>query len=42
MGDADIERAVETILQGIATDFPRLLEHSRRADGDPEVHHLHS
>lgn len=39
--DTEIERAVEALLQGIATDYPRLLEHSRRMAGDPEVHHLH-
>lgn len=39
--DAAIERAVETILQGIATDYPALLEHSRRRAGDPQTHHLH-
>ena len=26
----EIERAVEALLQGIATDYPRLLEHSRQ------------
>jgi AcrR family transcriptional regulator len=40
--DAEIEGAVETLLQGIATDYPRLLEHSRRQAGDPQTHHLHS
>lgn len=39
--DAAIERAVETILRGIATDYPALLEHSRRRAGDPQTHHLH-
>ncbi|MGH3920882.1 MAG: TetR/AcrR family transcriptional regulator [Pseudonocardiaceae bacterium] len=39
--DAEIERAVETLLQGIATDYPALLEHSRRRAGDPQTHHLH-
>ncbi len=38
---AEIERAVETLLQGIATDYPALLEHSRRRAGDPQTHHLH-
>jgi hypothetical protein len=28
--DAEIERAVEALLRGIATDYPRLLDHSRR------------
>ncbi|HEY6693848.1 MAG TPA: TetR/AcrR family transcriptional regulator [Solirubrobacteraceae bacterium] len=40
--DAEIERAVEALLQGIATDYPRLLEHSRRVSGDPKLHHLHA
>ena len=40
--DAEIERAVEALLQGIATDYPRLLEHSRRVSGDPALHHLHA
>ncbi|MBK1788076.1 TetR/AcrR family transcriptional regulator [Prauserella cavernicola] len=39
--DTQIEHAVETLLQGIATDYPRLLEHSLRQQGDPEVHQLH-
>lgn len=39
--DAEIERAVETLLQGIATDYPALLEHSRRRAGDPQTHHFH-
>jgi AcrR family transcriptional regulator len=40
--DAEIERAVEALLQGIATDYPQLLEHSRRVSGDPDLHHLHA
>jgi AcrR family transcriptional regulator len=40
--DAEIERAVEALLQGIATDYPHLLEHSRRMSGDPDLHHLHA
>jgi AcrR family transcriptional regulator len=40
--DREIERAVEALLQGIATDYPALLEHSRRVSGDPELHHLHA
>jgi AcrR family transcriptional regulator len=39
---AEIELAVEALLQGIASDYPRLLEHSRRMSGDPELHHLHA
>jgi AcrR family transcriptional regulator len=37
-----IEHAVEALLQGIATDYPKLLEHSRRTSGDPKLHHLHA
>jgi AcrR family transcriptional regulator len=40
--NAEIERAVEALLRGIATDYPRLLEHSRRVNGDPKLHHLHT
>lgn len=40
--DAEIERAVEALLEGIATDYPRLLEHSRLLSGDPKLHHLHA
>jgi AcrR family transcriptional regulator len=40
--DAEIERAVEALLQGIAADYPRLLEHSRRLSGDPRLHHRHT
>jgi AcrR family transcriptional regulator len=40
--DVEIERAVEALLQGIAADYPKLLEHSRRVSGDPKLHHLHA
>ena len=40
--DAEIERAVEALLQGIANDYPQLLDHSRRVSGDPRLHHLHA
>jgi hypothetical protein len=40
--DVEIERAVEALLRGIATDYPGLLEHSRRVSGDPKLHHLHA
>jgi AcrR family transcriptional regulator len=40
--DVEIERAVEALLQGIATDYPTLLEHSRRMSGDSKLHHLHA
>src|SRR5262245_13983341 len=40
--NAEIERAVQALLQGIAEDYPRLLEHSRRMGGVPRLHHLHA
>jgi AcrR family transcriptional regulator len=40
--NAEIEGAVEALLGGIAADYPRLLEHSRRTSGDPKLHHLHA
>jgi AcrR family transcriptional regulator len=40
--DREIERVVESLLHGIATDYPALLEHSRRLSGEPELHHLHA
>jgi AcrR family transcriptional regulator len=40
--NTDVEHAVEVLLQGIATDYPALLEHSRRTSGDSEMHHLHA
>jgi AcrR family transcriptional regulator len=40
--DREIERVVESLLHGIATDYPALLEHSRRLSGDPKLHHLHA
>jgi AcrR family transcriptional regulator len=40
--DREIEGAVEALLQGIASDYPRLLEHSRSSSGDPKLHHLHA
>lgn len=38
----EVERAVEALMRGLATDYPALLEHSRRLAGDPAVHPLHS
>jgi hypothetical protein len=37
--DREIERAVEALLQGIATDYPALLEHSRRMSAPKHHHH---
>jgi AcrR family transcriptional regulator len=40
--DAEIERTVQALLQGIATDYPALLEHSRRTAAHSNLHHLHA
>jgi AcrR family transcriptional regulator len=40
--DAEIERAVEALLQGIALDYPGLVEHSRSISGAPKLHQLHA
>lgn len=40
--DAQVERAVTTLLQGIATDYSRLLRISRRKSGNPNIHHRHA
>lgn len=40
--DAEIERVVEALLQGIAIDYPALLEHSRQVEGNRKLHVLHS
>ena len=40
--DAEIERVVEALLQGIAADYPALLEHSRRVAGAHGLHHRHA
>lgn len=37
-----IESAVETLLQGIATDYSSLLEHARAEPSSSEAHHLHA
>jgi AcrR family transcriptional regulator len=42
MSNSELERVVEALLQGIATDYPRLLEHSRSMSGDSRMHQLHS
>ncbi len=39
--DGDVETAVETLLGGIAADYPSLLAHSRQQTGDAELHALH-
>jgi AcrR family transcriptional regulator len=41
MTNAEIERAVEVLLRGIASDFDRLLEHSRGLSTTSKLHHLH-
>ena len=38
----EVERVVETILGGIAVDYPALLEHSRAQAGESQTHHLHA
>ena len=37
-----VERAVETLLQGIATDYPRLVAHSLELAGQPAMHDAHA
>jgi AcrR family transcriptional regulator len=41
MSDTEIERVVVALLQGIATDYPSLLEHSRSMSRDSRMHRLH-
>jgi AcrR family transcriptional regulator len=38
----EIERAIETILAGVANDFPSLLEHSRQVAAGSDAHELHA
>lgn len=40
--EAEVERAVEALLRGIATDYPALVEHSRRVAGAPQIHPTHA
>ncbi len=40
--DEEVERTVHTLLEGIARDYPRLLEISRSRSGDPHLHHHHA
>jgi len=40
--DTQVERAVAALLHGIATNYPALLEHSRKLAGDPQTHPTHS
>jgi AcrR family transcriptional regulator len=40
--DREIERVVESLLHGIARDYPALREHSRRLSGAPRMHRLHA
>ncbi|WP_020579836.1 TetR/AcrR family transcriptional regulator [Actinopolymorpha alba] len=42
ISEAEIESAVVTLLRGIATDFPRLVEHSQRQATDAQTHHRHA
>ena len=41
LGDADVERAVESLLRGVASDYPALLAHSRRMAGAARTHAAH-
>lgn len=40
--EAEVERAVEALLRGIATDYPALVEQSRRMAGAPQIHPTHA
>ncbi|MBB4660635.1 TetR/AcrR family transcriptional regulator C-terminal ligand-binding domain-containing protein [Conexibacter arvalis] len=40
--DQQTERTVETLLQGLAADYDRLLAHSRASDAGSAMHHLHA
>ena len=42
VGDAEVECAVESLLRGIAADYPALLAHSREVTGGPEAHPAHA
>ena len=41
-GDVEVERAVEALLRGIATDYPALLAHSRSMASDSQTHGAHA
>jgi AcrR family transcriptional regulator len=41
IGDTEVEHAVESLLRGIATDYPALVEHSRQVTASPPVHANH-
>ncbi|MFJ1617261.1 TetR/AcrR family transcriptional regulator [Streptomyces sp. NPDC088251] len=40
--DDEVEQAVHTLLHGVAVDYPKLVEISRKKDGDPQIHHRHA
>ncbi|MFE6871189.1 TetR/AcrR family transcriptional regulator [Kitasatospora sp. NPDC057692] len=40
--DDEVEQAVHTLLRGVAVDYPKLVELSRKKDGDPQIHHRHA
>lgn len=42
IGDDELEQAVQTLMRGIAVDYPALLAHSRRISGRSTLHQLHS
>lgn len=42
IGNRQIERVVETLLRGLATDYEKLLAHSREVSAGSSMHHLHA
>lgn len=42
IGERDIEQVVVGLMRGIATDYERLLEHSRGISAGSRLHHLHA
>jgi len=38
----EIERAVESLLRGVAVDYEALWAHAQSMGGEPDTHHLHS
>lgn len=42
IGEPEIEQVVEGLMRGIASDYDRLVEHSRRLSAASPLHHLHA
>ena len=42
LGDREIEHVVDGLMRGIATDYERLVEHSRQISARSQMHHLHA